>query len=415
MSERHIELTWRCSSCKHQNLGRHMACQGCGNPKDASEEYEMPANAAAVASVEDPRHLAMARAGAHWKCQYCSSEQRALDGGCAQCGAGRAHGANAVPLRPAMVAAPVAKRSSSKMLFVALGAGLGVMMLLGGVVWATRRRASPLPAVVAAPPPKNQWLGKVASATFKRTIVVDRWALAAHEGFTTAVPASALDVKDAGMHFHHNEEVFDHDETVYDEVQVPDGVKTETYSERVACGQDCTTTPKSCRQQCTNQKNGFASCKDVCTGGEQRCTTKYCNETRTKTTPKTRTERRPRTVKKYRTVAKNAPWSTWKEWEWVRHSAYEAESGAWPDAGAPLDAGALPDGGPRPGSEREHRSETMSVTIILEDGQTRTYVPQNEREFGSLPVGTVVNVTMTPSGMSVAPSSLHEQQAGPDR
>ncbi len=40
MSERQIELVWRCSSCQHQNLGRHAICQSCGNPKDESEEYE---------------------------------------------------------------------------------------------------------------------------------------------------------------------------------------------------------------------------------------------------------------------------------------------------------------------------------------------------------------------------------------
>ncbi|AKJ00373.1 hypothetical protein ATI61_104220 [Archangium gephyra] len=42
MSERHIEMFWRCSSCEHRNLGRHQVCQACKHPKDGSEQYEMP-------------------------------------------------------------------------------------------------------------------------------------------------------------------------------------------------------------------------------------------------------------------------------------------------------------------------------------------------------------------------------------
>src|SRR5687767_14562003 len=96
--ERHIELTWICSSCQGQNLGRHMACQRCGNPKDASEEYVMPANPSEVASVTDPKQVAMATAGQHWKCQFCGCEQRAYHGGCSQCGAGRPASASRMPV-----------------------------------------------------------------------------------------------------------------------------------------------------------------------------------------------------------------------------------------------------------------------------------------------------------------------------
>src|SRR5688500_12887171 len=88
--ERHIELVWRCSSCGHRSLGRHMQCQSCGNPKDASEEYEMPVDPAVVASVTEPELLRMAQAGANWRCRYCSSDQRDLHGECARCGGDRA-------------------------------------------------------------------------------------------------------------------------------------------------------------------------------------------------------------------------------------------------------------------------------------------------------------------------------------
>ena len=51
--QRQIEMTWRCSSCSHQNLGRDKTCQQCGDPKDKSEKYEMPADTASAASLRD--------------------------------------------------------------------------------------------------------------------------------------------------------------------------------------------------------------------------------------------------------------------------------------------------------------------------------------------------------------------------
>lgn len=58
--ERIIEMTWRCSACQHRNLGRDKSCQRCGNPKDASEPFEMPEDPARAASVADPHLLRMA-------------------------------------------------------------------------------------------------------------------------------------------------------------------------------------------------------------------------------------------------------------------------------------------------------------------------------------------------------------------
>src|SRR3954471_7963181 len=84
---RHIEMTWRCSVCKTQNLGRFKNCQGCGKPKDGSEGYEMPDDPASAASVTDAALLRMATAGPDWRCAYCNSDQRASDGNCGQCGA----------------------------------------------------------------------------------------------------------------------------------------------------------------------------------------------------------------------------------------------------------------------------------------------------------------------------------------
>jgi hypothetical protein len=75
------------------------------------------------------------------------------------------------------------------------------------------------------------------------------------------VPSSAVEVRAAGQRVHHTEEDYDHDETVYDNVEVPDGYRTESYSDRVACGENCTTSTRSCRNVCTGSKR---TCKQVC-------------------------------------------------------------------------------------------------------------------------------------------------------
>ena len=85
-------MTWRCSTCQHQNLGRHKACQACANPKDGSEEYEMPANPELAASVTDAELMRMATAGPDWRCAYCGRDQRKLEGSCATCGASAVEG-----------------------------------------------------------------------------------------------------------------------------------------------------------------------------------------------------------------------------------------------------------------------------------------------------------------------------------
>ncbi|HVH47989.1 MAG TPA: hypothetical protein VM925_36895 [Labilithrix sp.] len=437
MSERQIELTWRCSSCTHQNLGRYMVCQSCGNPKDESEEYEMPEDPSAVASVTDEKLLRMAEAGENWACAYCASSQRALDGGCLRCGAGRAEGAN---VRDAALIPEPADHVVARTFRGKLGPAHYVLMALVGIaivvvistfgsrkVQAIQTADSPTSQPVATRMPvRTEFSAEVISASWTRSIRIEKWQLAPHEAFTTDIPEGAVEVRAAGQHLHHHEDVFDHDETEYDNVEVPDGYRTETYSDRVACGEDCTTSTRSCRQVCSgskrtcrqvckNNKNGFASCREECsgsgetcreqcTGGDRKCTTKYCNQTKTRQIPKTRTERRPRIVKKYRSEPRYASWSAFKTWEWVAlrtaEGAGDDVSPRWPDAGTIPAIAILGDAGPKPGTQREVRTQTMHVTLRTDDGQSRPYTPSSEEEFVRLAPGRtlqvrVVNGTLT--------------------
>lgn len=416
--ERHIELVWRCSSCGHQNLGRYMQCQGCGDPKDASEEYEMPADPSAAPSVTDPELLRMAEAGANWRCKYCGSDQRDLRGDCARCGGERARAAAAAAAMPGR--APKRLRDWGFVSFVIAALVVIAPLAACGVLVARCRSPAPPVATYAppdpAPPPRTEFSAVVSGVSWKRTIVIERRQLVAHEGFASEVPEGAVSVKANGQRVHHHEDVYDHDETERYEVEVPDGFTAESYTERVRCGEDCKTTPRtckrvctrssrSCRQVCTNKNNGFASCRDVCTGGDESChddctggdrscTTKYCDERRTKQIPRTRKETRTRLVKKYRSEPRYAPWVSYQLWEWV--PARNAELAGtdleprWPDAGGPL-----------PDKERAVPSETLSVSFALDDGSSRSYVPSSIEELARFAPGSTHRVRIAGSSITV--------------
>ena len=85
MKRRIIELTWQCSSCSHVNKGRHTQCQSCGSPKEAHEKDIMPGDTTKVVSVTDAERLREANAGANWVCSYCGSQERNLAGKCRNC------------------------------------------------------------------------------------------------------------------------------------------------------------------------------------------------------------------------------------------------------------------------------------------------------------------------------------------
>jgi len=81
-----IEMLWTCSHCEHRNWGRYMRCGGCKNPKDGSETYDMPRDTESAPTVTDPARLREANAGANWECEMCGGHKRNLVGDCDGCG-----------------------------------------------------------------------------------------------------------------------------------------------------------------------------------------------------------------------------------------------------------------------------------------------------------------------------------------
>ena len=166
-------------------------------------------------------------------------------------------------------------------------------------------------------------------------------------------------------------------------VEVPDGYRTEHYTERVSCGEDCETRPETCREKCTSSKNGFASCETVCSGGGQRCTTRYCNEDRTREVPKTRTEHRTRKVPRYRSEPRYAEGFAYKRWEWQParkvHAEGTTEPVKWPESNLNKDLGTGE-------KEREQRTESYKVTLVYDkEKRSLDFAPTSEEAFARFP------------------------------
>jgi hypothetical protein len=402
MTERQIELVWTCA-CGHKSRGRFMACESCGRPKDENVEYEMPERPEEVASVEDPALLRMAKAGANWSCAFCGSEQRALDGSCERCGAGRseaktvAHAherdarerehARMLPAR-ALPSPPGRRRVRVILAIVSVAF---VVLVVGLFARRGGSREDRGEALAVAVPSYVDLDLTVARVHWTRTVATDRWEIVEREGFEEKIPADAIDRKAAGEREHHREQVLDHMDTVYDSVEVPDGYRTETYTEHVACGQNCTSTPQTCRQVCTNNRNGFATCNNVCSGGGSSCTTKYCDESRTRQVPKTRTEQRPRQVPQYRSEPRYAKWFTYHVWDWVERDRVTIDgtdtSPAWPEAGIrqAADAGAADAGATK---TRQRTTESYEAVLTDTKGAEYTYMVESAEAFPSYGAGT---------------------------
>lgn len=327
---RQIEMTWRCSSCAHRNLGRHTACQECGNPKDAGETYEMPGDTASAATVTEDALLRMATAGPNWRCAYCGSDQRKLDDSCGQCGAR--------PGAPRTRREPQAKARRSRWIAVrewlrrhpVISTVIGlVFALLLTCAWVNRTR---------------HYDATVAAATWQQTIVVERYQIWRRDGWRAELPPAAFEVVSLGQQIHHYEDVLD-------------GYDTEYYTEQVACGEDCRDVPEHCSESCSDNGNGFATCRTTCSGGGRSCTTRYCSESRTRQVPR------------YRKEARYAERVRYDIWDWGDHRTLVAAGSGiaelrWPVEEARLGLDLGPDE-----QERERRVGQYRVTLRYDDDE----------------------------------------------
>jgi hypothetical protein len=329
MTERHIELTWRCTSCGGQNLGRHLVCTTCGGPKDDSEHYEMPADPSQVASVTDPELIKLATAGRNWRCAYCAGHVRAPDGTCAECGAGRdkgrpvAVGAPRAALFAAHPQAPPAADRRGLVRALVVAGGVGLVALFGVVALALAVGSRPRPLRISQPDYRDLF-ADVESASWRHRVHVDRWQKVDREGFAETRPPEAFEVKSLGERVHHVDKVPDGTTTETYQEQETEHV-TETYSEQEVCGQDCVPLPDNCRQECRDNGNGFATCSNVCTPGGQSCTPRHCTVQKTRTVPHTKMVTKTRVVPRFKDVERMAPYFSWRVWDWKEHRTFQTK------------------------------------------------------------------------------------------
>lgn len=361
MPDYQIEMLWRCSTCEHENLGRHKKCQGCGKALEG-EEFYMPGDTSPAAAVKDPDLLEQALAGADWHCAYCRSSQRRDDGTCANCGASQDEAKPDVP--PDSSLPPTSSPASSTFippppLPMRMGAGT---------------RAAAIASLVALAVALCLWLVfrtkvvdvHVSSVHWERRVLVERYQVLHKEGWDR--DPGSFNERDLGQRVHHYNHVIDH-------------YRTESYTVQVACGQTCTPIPRSCYttpRVCTSNKNGFASCSggdQVCSGGGQSCSTRYCSEPRTRQVPVYRDD------PVYRT------WWAWDVWGWKQNRVVK-EDGSTPDARWPSDQRVALGKGLADGEkERQSREEEYSVTFTDGDDSWK-YEPKGYAEFREDAPGT---------------------------
>lgn len=75
---------WDCNTCGYKGiLGPKTACPNCGSPRPKGVVFYQ---AAEKDIVQDPEVLRQAKAGADWKCSYCSGHNKAWEKKCTTCG-----------------------------------------------------------------------------------------------------------------------------------------------------------------------------------------------------------------------------------------------------------------------------------------------------------------------------------------
>lgn len=358
----------------------------------------MPPDPAQAASVSEPKLLALATAGANWRCRFCGSDARNRDGSCAQCGAGRGE-AERRPAGRRVVARRVARGWPPAALLLAAAVAVGAAVVMGALVFVlAMRRPRPSPAAVA--PAYREVLARVERASWEHAVKVERWQVVEREGFAEQKPASAFEVRALGERQHHVDKVPDGTTTETYTDHEPQLV-SETYTDREQCGQDCTPRPQTCRETCTNNQNGFATCRTECSGGGQDCRPRYCDVTKTRMVHKTRPVQKTRTVPRYKDVPRMAAWYSWKVWDWATARELEARGEGfdtrWPSA----DEIALGKDLAQGERERERRRASYSVELVGEDGTRFRVMPRSLDEYtrwqgarGTLRVGSYGDVQL---------------------
>lgn len=348
-----IEMLWECRSCGFlDNRGRFKECERCGAPRTPDSPERMPTDIESAPAVEDPELLRKFEGGADWGCRYCGASTFRADGSCASCGSpqGDSVGEAARP-EPTAVDEPAPVRRRGPLAVGVLG-----VLLVATALWALFH--------------ERTYTVTVDRVHWAAVVHVDRYAIRAHESFAEAIPGGAFGQTPLGQRHHHDEQILDHYESVPYTVSELAGYRSESYTASEACGQSCTSIPRSC----TSNRNGSATC----TGGGERCSTRYCSVTRTRSVPYYHPVVHTRQEPRYRYEPRYAEWYGWRAWEWALDHDVPREGQAvtvtWPTA---ADVSLRLGDGER---ERTRRDLRLQVHFVG-DGEAFEYEPKTEAEF----------------------------------
>jgi hypothetical protein len=366
----HIEMLWRCSVCKSENKGLQKICTTCGKPKQPTDQDYFPGDISQRAALTKPKDVEQALAGPDWKCRYCGSAQKRLDGRCAQCGADQSGnkevkytkteatleaGKTIISVPPILSDRPSDRPSDAfvisqrRLLQIVIPIVIGFTLLLGS--WLLFR--------------KREIQAHVSAVGWTNAVIVDRFQVWHREGWSS--DEKAFDIKQIDRRVHHYDQVYDHTEQ-------------ESYSDQEPCG----TTPITCHTtpvNCTSNGNGTASCS----GGDQECSggdTKYCSVVKY------------RDKKVYRDEPVYQPWYAWNVWDWgfnrkIITTGHTTEV-HWPsDEEIKLNVDCNPtvsDQGVRELERTQQESSYYVIFIGNENHQKYDYTPKTLTDFQRFPV-----------------------------
>jgi DNA-directed RNA polymerase subunit RPC12/RpoP len=369
----HIEMLWKCSICKAENKGLQKICVNCGKPKQPTDKDYFPGDISPHTALTKSKDVEQALAGPDWKCRYCGSAQKRLDGHCAQCGADQ-YGNQKVEIpktraninletgKTYISVPPVEEDQSEEehISFIPPNRKRLVQFLIPIIVGIVILGLYLLFR-------KHEVSAHITSVNWVNTVIVDRFQVWHREGWSS--DAKSFNIKQIDRRVHHYDKVYDHTEK-------------ESYTDQEPCG----TTPVICHTtpvHCTPNGNGTASCS----GGDQECSggdTKYCSVTKYRDVPV------------YRDEPVFRPWYTWDVWDWgfnrkiiTSGSTIEVK---WPsDEEIKLNEGCSPtvsDQGIRE-LERANRESAYKV-VFTEDKNHKihNYTPKSLNDFQRFHVGS---------------------------
>jgi hypothetical protein len=176
------EGKWKCTYCGQVNQGRDVACHQCGQPRGKDVKFFLDDDAA---EVTDQNLVDVAQAGADWTCEFCSTDNRAKDTRCRQCGAEKG---SSPSLQEKIVTqggatqpggSPPAPRARTRTSPVVIGVIIAAVIAVGVLVYFLFFSASEKTAVLD----RGQW---------QRTIAVEENKWVEHTAWEDAVPANAV-------------------------------------------------------------------------------------------------------------------------------------------------------------------------------------------------------------------------------